>query len=107
MQKNLLIILSVGFCFLISQNNIKQTSIKSVIGYTDFIDLGNSIRPFLNEDGGDISLVEVTQDMVVKVELTGACSSCNVSMMTLKNGVEVAVKNAVPEVKEVIDVTTS
>tara|TARA_B100001287_G_scaffold228702_1_gene198899 strand:+ start:1088 stop:1372 length:285 start_codon:yes stop_codon:yes gene_type:complete len=65
------------------------------------------IRPFLNEDGGDISLVEVTQDMVVKVELTGACSSCNVSMMTLKNGVEVAVKNAVPEVKEVIDVTTS
>ena len=65
------------------------------------------IRPFLNEDGGDISLVEVTQDMVVKVELTGACSSCNVSMMTLKNGVEVAVKNAVPEIKEVIDVTTS
>ena len=65
------------------------------------------IRPFLNEDGGDISLVEITQDMVVKVELTGACSSCNVSMMTLKNGVEVAVKNAVPEVKEVIDVTTS
>ena len=65
------------------------------------------IRPFLNEDGGDISLVEVTQDMVVKVELTGACSSCNVSMMTLKNGVEVAVKNAVPEVKEVIDDTTS
>ena len=65
------------------------------------------IRPFLNEDGGDISLVEVTQDMVVKVELTGACSRCNVSMMTLKNGVEVAVKNAVPEVKEVIDVTTS
>ena len=64
------------------------------------------IRPFLNEDGGDISLVEVTQDMVVKVKLTGACSSCNVSMMTLKNGVEVAVKNAVPEVKEVIDVTT-
>ena len=65
------------------------------------------IRPFLNEDGGDISLVEVTQDMVVKVKLTGACSTCNVSMMTLKNGVEVAVKNAVPEVKEVIDVTNS
>ena len=57
------------------------------------------IRPFLNEDGGDISLVEVTQDMVVKVKLIGACSSCDVSMMTLKNGVEVAVKNVVPEVK--------
>ena len=40
------------------------------------------IRPFLNEDGGDISLVEVTQDMVVKVELTGACSSCNINMQT-------------------------
>lgn len=65
------------------------------------------IRPFLNEDGGDISLVEVTKDMVVKVKLIGACSSCNVSMMTLKNGVEVAIKNAVPEIKEVIDVTTS
>ncbi|MBT7725841.1 MAG: NifU family protein, partial [Flavobacteriales bacterium] len=45
-------------------------------------------------------------DMVVKVKLIGACSSCNVSMMTLKNGVEVAIKSAVPEVKEVIDVTS-
>ena len=44
--------------------------------------------------------------MVVKVKLIGACSSCDVSMMTLKNGVEVAIKNAVPEVKEVIDVTS-
>ena len=64
------------------------------------------IRPYLEEDGGDISLVEVTEDMVVKVKLMGACSSCNVSMMTLKNGVEVAIKNALPEVKEVIDVTS-
>ena len=47
------------------------------------------IRPYLEADGGDISLVEVTEDMVVKVKLMGACSSCNVSMMTLKNGVEV------------------
>ena len=64
------------------------------------------IRPYLEADGGDISLVEVTEDMVVKVKLMGACSSCNVSMMTLKNGVEVAIKNALPEVKEVIDVTS-
>ena len=64
------------------------------------------IRPYLEADGGDISLVEVTEDMVVKVRLMGACSSCNVSMMTLKNGVEVAIKNALPEVKEVIDVTS-
>ena len=64
------------------------------------------IRPYLEADGGDICLVEVTEDMVVKVKLMGACSSCNVSMMTLKNGVEVAIKNALPEVKEVIDVTS-
>ena len=66
----------------------------------------NDIRPYLEADGGDISLVELTDDMVVKVKLMGACSSCNVSMMTLKNGVEVAIKNALPEVKEVIDVTS-
>ena len=49
MQKYLLIILSVGVCFSFSQNNFKQHSIKRVIGYTNFIDLGNSIRPFLND----------------------------------------------------------
>ena len=65
-----------------------------------------TIRPYLESDGGDINLVEVTDDMIVKVKLIGACSSCDVSMMTLKNGVEVAIKSAVPEIKEVIDVTT-
>ena len=65
-----------------------------------------TIRPYLESDGGDINLVEVTDDMIVKVKLIGACSSCNVSMMTLKNGVELAIKDAVPEVKEVIDVTS-
>ena len=65
-----------------------------------------TIRPYLESDGGDINLVEVTDDMIVKVKLIGACSSCNVSMMTLKNGVEVAIKSVVPEVKEVIDVTS-
>ena len=65
-----------------------------------------TIRPYLESDGGDINLVEVTDDMVVKVKLVGACSSCDVSMMTLKNGVEVVIKSAVPEVKEVVDVTS-
>ena len=64
------------------------------------------IRPFLEADGGDINFIELTEDWVVKVELTGACSSCSVSMMTLKNGVEVALKNAVPQVKEVIEVSS-
>ena len=65
----------------------------------------DEIRPYLEADGGDINLVEVTDEMVVKVKLIGSCSNCNVSMMTLKNGVEVAIKRAVPQVKEVIDVT--
>jgi len=64
------------------------------------------IRPFLESDGGDIHFVELTDDWIAKVKLVGACSSCNISMMTLKNGVEVAVKNAVPEVKEVVEVSS-
>ena len=66
----------------------------------------DEIRPYLEADEGDIRLIEVTDDMVVKVKLLGACSSCNVSMMTMKSGVEQAVKRAVPEVKEVIDITS-
>ena len=65
----------------------------------------DTIRPYLRADGGDINIVEISDDMTVKVELIGACSTCNVSMMTLENGVEVAIKRAVPEVKKVIDVT--
>jgi len=66
----------------------------------------DEIRPYLEEDEGDIKLIEVTDDMVVKVKLMGACSSCNVSMMTMKSGVEQAIKRAVPEIKEVIDITS-
>ena len=64
------------------------------------------IRPFLEADGGDINFIELTENWVVKVKLVGACSSCNISMMTLKNGVEMAVKRAVPEVKEVIEISS-
>lgn len=64
------------------------------------------IRPFLEADGGDITFVELTKDMVVKVKLIGACDSCNVKMTTLKNGVEMIVKRAVPEVKEVVEVSS-
>ena len=63
-------------------------------------------RPYLEADGGDISLIEVTDDYVVKVKLLGACETCSVSMMTLKNGVELAVKSAVPKVKEVIEISS-
>jgi len=62
------------------------------------------IRPYLKSDGGDIHLVEITEDNIVKVKLTGACHGCPYSMMTLKAGVEKAVINEVPEVKEVVAV---
>lgn len=64
------------------------------------------IRPFLQDDGGDINFIELTDQWVVKVKLVGACSSCNISMMTLKNGVEVAIKRAVPEIKEVVEISS-
>ena len=60
------------------------------------------IRPYLQSDGGDISLVEITEDKTVKVKLSGACHGCPYSMMTLKAGVEQAVLKEVPEIKEVV-----
>jgi Fe-S cluster biogenesis protein NfuA len=62
-----------------------------------------NIRPSLQADGGDIELVDV-EDGVVKVRLTGACSGCPMSTMTLKQGVEAQLKKEVPEIKEVITV---
>ncbi|OPL13489.1 MAG: hypothetical protein AVO34_06370 [Firmicutes bacterium ML8_F2] len=59
------------------------------------------IRPYLQNDGGDIEFVELTDDMRVNVRLTGACGSCPYSTMTLKNGVEAAVIKAIPEIKSV------
>ncbi len=65
----------------------------------------DGIRPYLKADGGDINVVDITEDMTVKVKLLGACGNCNVSTLTLENGVEVAIKRAAPEIKKVIDVT--
>jgi Fe-S cluster biogenesis protein NfuA len=62
------------------------------------------IRPYLQNDGGDISLVEITDDLTVKVKLHGACGSCPYSLMTLKNGVEQTIRRDVPEIKEVVAV---
>jgi Fe-S cluster biogenesis protein NfuA len=59
------------------------------------------IRPYLQADGGDIKFVNMTEDNVVNVELTGACGSCPYSIITLKNGVETAIKKAIPDVKSV------
>jgi Fe-S cluster biogenesis protein NfuA len=62
------------------------------------------IRPYLQADGGDIVLKEVTTDMVVKVQLSGACDGCPFSIQTLKSGVEQAIRKEVPEIKEVVAV---
>jgi Fe-S cluster biogenesis protein NfuA len=62
------------------------------------------IRPYLQSDGGDISLVDITEDKTVKVRLQGACHGCPFSMQTLKAGVEQALINEVPEVRKVVAV---
>lgn len=59
------------------------------------------IRPYLQADGGDIRFVELTEENILNVELQGACGSCPFSRMTLKNGVEEAVKRALPEIVSV------
>ncbi len=64
----------------------------------------SKIRPYLQADGGDVELVEVTEEGVVKVKLKGACGSCPMAQMTLKLGIERYLKREVPEVTEVIAV---
>ena len=64
-----------------------------------------NVRPFLQNDGGDIKLVEITDDFVVIVELLGACGTCPTSVITLKMGVENYLKQKIPEVKEVVNKT--
>ncbi len=61
----------------------------------------NNIRPFLQSDGGDIELVEVTEDFIAKVKLVGACETCKMSASTMKAGVESTIKNFVPEIQAV------
>lgn len=62
----------------------------------------DKIRPMLQADGGNVELVEVTDDGVVKLKLTGACGSCPMSAMTLKAGVERILRHDIPEIKEVV-----
>jgi len=61
----------------------------------------NKIRPYLQADGGDVELVNVTDEGIVEVKLTGACVGCPMSQMTLRAGVERAIINDVPEIKRV------
>lgn len=61
----------------------------------------DQVRPYLQADGGNVSLLEITDDFIVKLELLGACKSCSMSMMTLKAGIEESIKRSVPEIKAV------
>ncbi len=64
----------------------------------------NLVRPHLQADGGDVELVDVTEDGIVSVRLTGACGSCPMSTMTLKMGIERTLMEKIPGVKEVVQV---
>ncbi|HOO99505.1 MAG TPA: NifU family protein [Bacteroidales bacterium] len=75
-------------------NNIRERVAKVI----------EKVRPYLQSDGGDLELIDVTDDMIVKVRLKGACHGCPFSMQTLKAGVEQAVIKEIPEIKSVISV---
>jgi Fe-S cluster biogenesis protein NfuA len=75
-------------------SNIKERVLKAL----------DRVRPYLQSDGGDISLVEITEDNIVRVKLQGACHGCPFSIQTLKAGVEQALIQEVPEIKSVISV---
>jgi Fe-S cluster biogenesis protein NfuA len=62
------------------------------------------VKPLLQRDGGDVELVDVQPDGVVKVRLTGACSGCPMSTLTLKNAIEETIKKEIPEIKSVVQV---
>ncbi|GAB7141207.1 NifU family protein [Deferribacterales bacterium RsTz2092] len=70
-----------------------QTEVQTVI---------DTVRPMLQNDGGDVELLGVSDDGTVKVRLQGACGSCQFAAMTLKNGIEARLKELVPAVKEVV-----
>ncbi len=61
----------------------------------------NGMRPFLQADGGDVELVEVTDEMEVKLRLVGNCSNCSMSSMTMKAGIESGIRNALPQITKV------
>ncbi len=64
----------------------------------------DEIRPFLESDGGNISLVAIEDDKTVKVQLEGACVGCSVNQMTLKSGVEMTIKKYAPQIEEVLNI---
>ena len=76
------------------KNNIRERVLQAL----------ERVRPYLQSDGGDISLIEITDDNTVKVKLQGACHGCPYSMQTLKAGVEQVLLKEVPEISKVVSV---
>jgi len=81
------------------------TTIKNKAEYIERINKSlDLIRPYLQADDGDVRLIELTDDFVVRVELEGSCSTCKMKMQTLKLGIEQTLKRSVPEIKSVEEV---
>jgi Fe-S cluster biogenesis protein NfuA len=64
----------------------------------------DTIRPYLEADGGNVEVIEITDDQTLKIELKGACKTCNMSHMTMRSGIEETIRRAVPEIKHIISV---
>ena len=64
----------------------------------------DEIRPFLQSDGGDISLLSIEDDRLVRVQLEGACVGCSVNQMTLRSGVEMTIKKYAPQIEQVVNI---
>lgn len=67
----------------------------------------DEIRPFLRQDGGDVELLEVTEELSVLVELKGTCKTCSLNSMTFTSGIEETLRKAVPQIREVISVDSN
>jgi len=78
---------------------------KQIMNLTEQVEQAlETIRPYLMADGGNVSVEEITEDKVVKLKLLGNCSSCPISFMTMKSGIEQAIMKAVPEITSVVAV---
>lgn len=64
----------------------------------------DTIRPYLEADGGNVEIIEISADQILKIELKGACKTCNMSHMTMKSGIEETIRRAVPEIKQIISI---
>jgi Fe-S cluster biogenesis protein NfuA len=64
----------------------------------------DTIRPYLEADGGNVEVIEITENQTLRIELKGACKTCGMSHMTMKSGIEETIRRAVPEIKEIISV---